>query len=89
MTPHTPGGYNERMENSQLKNRLRRLEGQLQKLQLNITEGQDCTEVIPQFLAVKGAVAGAFETYVHSSLAECSAKDAEKTQKLIALLVRS
>jgi len=77
------------MSHKPLQNRLNRLEGQLKKLQANIADEQDCADVIPQFLAVKGALAGAFEEYVKISLAECSKKDAKKVEKLIALLVRS
>ena len=77
------------MTQKELHNRLQRLEGQLQKLHADINDEKECTEVIPQFLAVKGALAGAFEMYVQSSLDACAASDAEKMKKLIGLLVRS
>lgn len=76
------------MSSLKLQNRLHRLSGQLQKLQKNIDLDQDCSEVIPQFLAVKGAIAGAFEEYVKFSLENCATKDKEKMKKLVALLVR-
>jgi DNA-binding FrmR family transcriptional regulator len=76
------------MKISKLHNRLRRLEGQLSKLQQNIEAEQDCTEVIPQFLAVKGAVAGAFAEYLNISLDACAETDREKVKRLISLLIK-
>ena len=75
--------------NKALDNRLRRLDGQLEKLHTTVTEEADCAEVIPQFLAVKGALAAAFELYVKESLAQCAESDPKKLEKLIALLVRT
>jgi len=75
--------------NKALDNRLRRVAGQLEKLQINITQDADCAEVIPQFLAVKGALAAAFELYVNDSIIECTNSDDQKLEKLIALLVRT
>ncbi|MCA9363246.1 metal-sensitive transcriptional regulator [Candidatus Kaiserbacteria bacterium] len=72
-----------------LINRLSRLEGQLKKLHQNIEEDKDCSSVIVQFMAVKGALAGAYEEYVKLSLDSCARNDKEKMQKLISLLVRN
>lgn len=69
-----------------LCNRLRRVEGQLAKLRTVIEAKQDCTEVLPQFMAVRGALASAFAEYVKLSIAECSSKDEEKIAQLIKLL---
>ncbi|MCD5381233.1 MAG: metal-sensitive transcriptional regulator [Candidatus Pacebacteria bacterium] len=77
------------MSNKQLQNRLSRLDGQLKKLQENINNNEDCSDVIPQFLAVKGAVAGSFEEYVKLSLDSCAKSDEKKMTKLINLLVRA
>jgi DNA-binding FrmR family transcriptional regulator len=77
------------MHDKQLHNRLRRLEGQLQKLHADIEVGKDCSEVITQFQAVKGALAGAFEEYVKLSLDKCAKKDEKKMEQLIKLLVRA
>lgn len=71
------------------EHRLNRLEGQFRRLRETIAAGEDCTEVIPQFLAVRGAFAGAFEEYVSQSLEECASSDPEKTKRLISLLARS
>lgn len=76
------------MSHKKLQNRLSRLDGQLKKLQENINNDDDCGEVIPQFLAVKGAIAGAFEEYVKSSLDSCAKSDEKKIAKLISLLVK-
>ncbi len=73
----------------ELTHRLNRLQGQLQKLQEEIIAEADCARVIPQFLAVKGAIAGAFETYVKQSLHACATQDTAKIERLLALLVRS
>lgn len=77
------------MSKDQLHNRLRRLEGQLKKLQEDIDDQKDCNDVITQFLAVRGAMAGAFEEYVKLSLNSCAKSEKEKMEKLIAVLVRS
>lgn len=70
-------------------NRLRRLEGQLAKLHSSIEAEADCSDVIPQFLAVKGAVAGAFEEYIKQSMSQCATKDKQKLERLIMLLAKS
>ena len=71
-----------------LENRLSRVRGQLDKISTNIANDADCADVIPQFLAVKGAIGAAFEEYVKLSLESCADKDKEKMKKLIALLVK-
>jgi DNA-binding FrmR family transcriptional regulator len=77
------------MQEKQLHNRLSRLEGQLRKLHADIEAGKDCSDVVTQFQAVKGALAGAFEEYVKSSLEQCAKKDEKKMEQLIKLLVRA
>lgn len=77
------------MTTKSLHNRLRRLEGQLVKLQADIEAEKDCTDVVPQFLAVKGALAGAYEEYIKCSLDACVKTDEQKLRKLIAQLVRA
>ncbi len=72
-----------------LKNRLKRLEGQLKKLSENIESKKDCSDVIPQFLAVKGALAAAYEEYVCLSLEACAATDQKKIKKLISQLIKA
>lgn len=72
-----------------LENRLKRLSGQLEKLQQSIASGTDCGDVIPQFLAVKGALAGAFAVYVKESMESCAKTDQAKLHQLIALLTKN
>jgi len=72
-----------------LDNRLRRLEGQLEKLHKSIAADADCSDIIPQFLAVKGALAGAFEVYVKESMASCAKTDEAKLQQLVTLLTKA
>lgn len=72
----------------QLQNRLKRIKGQLDSLQNNISSQTACADVIPQFLAIKGAMNAAFELYVKESLAECSSADSDKRDQLITMLIR-
>ena len=88
LTVNTPRGYTANMPDKKLQNRLHRVEGQLRKLQESIAADKDCTEVIPQFLAVKGAIAAAFELYVTDSLDSCATSDEKKMKKLIGLLIK-
>ncbi len=88
MTANTPRGYTVSMNNTALVNRLRRVEGQLVKLQQEIANDADCADVIPQFLAVKGALSAALQQYVMSSVGDCVAKDKEKLTTLLTLLTK-
>jgi len=89
LTVDTPRGYTEIMNQTALQNRMRRLSGQLQKLEIDIETNKDCADVIPQFLAVKGAFAGAYEEYIKLSLDACADSDKEKLQKLIKMLIKA
>jgi DNA-binding FrmR family transcriptional regulator len=70
-------------------NRLNRLNGQLQKLQKSIEDETDCSDVIPQFLAVKGALSSAFQEYLKISLKQCAKKDADKMEQLITMIAKN
>tara|TARA_B100001989_G_C24505243_1_gene447158 strand:+ start:929 stop:1159 length:231 start_codon:yes stop_codon:yes gene_type:complete len=72
-----------------LHNRLRRLEGQLLKLHESIEGEKDCADVIPQFLAIKGALNGAYEEYIKLSLDKCAKSDDKKIKRLISMLVKA
>lgn len=72
-----------------IKNRLRRISGQLDTLESNILNGEQCSDVIPQFLAVKGALNAAFLAYVQDSLSECKKNDQEAISELIQHLIKS
>lgn len=72
-----------------IENRFNRIKGQLTSLQDKICAGAECEEVIPQFLAVKGAFNAAFDEYLKLSVASCGKKDNEKLSQLITLIARS
>jgi len=65
-------------------NRLRRVQGQVASLEVSLESGQSCTEVIPQFLAVKGALDAALQQYLKNSLAEC--KEGKSVKEVSAIL---
>lgn len=76
------------MAQTALEKRLHRLEGQLTKLRERITAEADCSDIIPQFLAVRGALNAAFELYMKESLADCPLDDEVKRDKLIQMLIK-
>lgn len=76
------------MTNKAIHNRLRRVAGQLDTLTTTITTDAVCADVIPQFLAVKGALNAAFEAYLKESLEECGSSDKETMKQLITTLIR-
>lgn len=61
-------------ENKKIVDRLRRCAGQLHRVEEEIKNGADCATVIPQLLAVKGALGGTVVAYLQQALAECSEK---------------
>jgi DNA-binding FrmR family transcriptional regulator len=70
-------------------NRLRRIEGQVASLQVSLASTQSCTEVIPQFLAVKGALDAALQQYLKSSIADCKeGKSAKEVGAILDLVVK-
>lgn len=70
-------------------NRLKRLEGQSASLREALTAGEPCEKVIPQFLAVKGALDASLQEYLRLSLAECKGKkSAEEMCQILNLVVK-
>jgi len=70
-------------------NRLRRIEGQIASLETALKAGTSCTEVIPQFLAVKGALDAALQQYIKQSITECrTGKSATEVGKILDLVVK-
>ncbi len=57
-----------------ISHRLKRLIGQLEKVETEIASGAPCAEVIPQLLAVRGALQATILVYLQESLAECGKK---------------
>jgi DNA-binding FrmR family transcriptional regulator len=71
-------------------NRLKRVEGQLQKLRIDI-EGQSpaCSSAVPQFLAAKGALDACVKEYLLTALKECdSAQSQADMQMLVTTIVK-
>jgi len=82
--------------NDQMKNRIKRMEGQLRGILKMMEEDKDCRAVITQLSAVRSAVDRTIGVIVSSNLVECvldAEKNAEKTDVLIKdavnLLVKS
>jgi DNA-binding FrmR family transcriptional regulator len=83
--------------NTQIQNRMKRIEGQLRGILRMMEENKDCREVITQLSAVRTAVDRTMGVIVSSNLVECvqKAKDHEdkNTEDLIKeavnLLVKS
>lgn len=72
-----------------IDNRLRRLEGQLHTVRKNIATESSCDDVLPQLLAVRGAINGIVREYMETSLASCAqTSDEKKVKNLIKLLVK-
>jgi DNA-binding FrmR family transcriptional regulator len=69
-------------------NRMRRVRGQLEKLELAINQGADCEAIVPQFLAIKGATNAALAAYLKQSLTECDLSETIKRDQLITTLTR-
>ncbi|MGG3560861.1 metal-sensitive transcriptional regulator [Neobacillus rhizosphaerae] len=82
--------------NDQMKNRIKRMEGQLRGILKMMEEDKDCRAVITQLSAVRSAVDRTIGVIVSSNLVECvldAENNGEKTDVLIKdavnLLVKS
>lgn len=64
--------------NDQMKNRVKRIEGQLRGILRMMEEEQDCKDVITQLSATRTAIDRTIGVIVSSNLVEC-VKQAEKT----------
>ncbi len=59
----------------QIVNRLKRVEGQLQKIRTDLEHDTPaCSNAVPQFLAAKGALDACVKEYLLLSLKECGSK---------------
>lgn len=76
------------MSNTKIKHRLKRITGQLASLEQSIEATAACDAVIPQFLAVKGALDAAFVAYMEDAITQCSTKDKAQIEKLIKILIK-
>jgi len=82
--------------NDQIKNRVKRMEGQLRGILKMMEEDKDCKDVITQLSAVRSAVDRTVGVIVSSNLVECvleAEKNGEKADEFIKeavnLLVKS
>jgi DNA-binding FrmR family transcriptional regulator len=66
--------------NDQIKNRVKRMEGQLRGILKMMEENKDCKEVITQLSAVRSAVDRTVGVIVSSNLVEC-VQEAERSGK--------
>ncbi len=60
--------------NDQMKNRVKRIEGQLRGILRMMEEGQDCKDVITQLSATRTAIDRTIGVVVSSNLVECVRK---------------
>lgn len=73
----------------QITDRLHRVTGQMSGVEEAIIENKDCSEIIPQLLAIKGAVNGIVQTYMEMALDGCvDMADEEKMRQLIKVLLK-
>lgn len=84
LTVYTPMGYIEDMQvdtKKQVRNRLRRIEGQVRGLQKMIDEGTYCVDIITQTSAVKRALSGVEDQLLESHLSTCVIGQMKKGQE--------
>ncbi len=71
-------------------NRLRRLRGQIERIEAEIDRDRSCHDVVPQLLATKGALDAAVRTYLADALASCDQRTkSEDMERLIKLLLKN
>ncbi len=70
-------------EKKNLCNRLHRISGQLQAVEMMIVEDRDCTEVLTQIISARKALKGLAEVVIHQHLHQCiaGASDAKNGQR--------
>ena len=71
-------------------NRLRRLRGQIERIETEIASDRSCHDVVPQLLATKGALDATVRTYLADALAACDQRTKpEDIERLIKLLLKN
>ena len=71
-------------------NRLRRLRGQIERIEADLGNKVSCHEVVPQLLATKGALDATVRTYLTEALASCDARTRQvDMERLIKLLLKN
>ncbi|MDQ0197981.1 metal-sensitive transcriptional regulator [Neobacillus ginsengisoli] len=74
--------------NDQIKNRVKRIEGQLRGILRMMEENKDCKEVITQLSAARTAIDRTIGVVVSSNLVECVQKVADQGEKNMEELVK-
>lgn len=74
--------------NDQMKNRVKRIEGQLRGILRMMEENKDCKEVITQLSAARTAIDRTIGVVVSSNLVECVQKASEQGEKSTEELVK-
>ncbi|MCM3115685.1 metal-sensitive transcriptional regulator [Neobacillus sp. MER 74] len=74
--------------NDQMKNRVKRIEGQLRGILKMMEENKDCKEVITQLSATRSAIDRTIGVIVSSNLVECVQKANEPGEKSMEELVQ-
>jgi DNA-binding FrmR family transcriptional regulator len=82
--------------NDQIKNRMKRIEGQVRGVLRMMDEGKDCKDLVGQMSAIRTALDRAIGVIVSSNLEECVRRQIEKgedteelIQQAVNLLVKS
>ncbi len=72
-----------------IKNRLKRIEGQIRGLQKLIETADDCEEIIIQFSAAKSALDNCYALLLTGNLSKCfKNKDDKNLDKLLKLIIK-
>ncbi|RTR36315.1 metal-sensitive transcriptional regulator [Robertmurraya yapensis] len=74
--------------NDQMKNRVKRIEGQLRGILKMMEEDKDCKEVITQLSAVRSGIDRTIGVIVSSNLVECVQKAESEGEKSMEELVK-
>ncbi|WP_251550466.1 metal-sensitive transcriptional regulator [Neobacillus muris] len=74
--------------NDQMKNRVKRIEGQLRGILKMMEEGKDCKQVITQLTATRSAIDRTIGVIVSSNLVDCVQKANDTGEKSMEELVQ-
>ncbi|MEH7356980.1 metal-sensitive transcriptional regulator [Neobacillus drentensis] len=74
--------------NAQMKNRVKRIEGQLRGILKMMEENKDCKEVITQLSAARTAIDRTIGVVVSSNLVECVQKSNNEGEKNMEELIK-
>ncbi|MEJ9150846.1 metal-sensitive transcriptional regulator [Bacillus smithii] len=75
--------------NKEIKNRLKRIEGQIKGVLGMMELGKDCKSVVAQLSAARNAIDRAIALIVSSNLEHCLRESLGKGEKAVELLVKS